>query len=381
MLHQTTFPSDLLRVDGALDLEPTARGVRPRRLPAWTRPQLPDALFDLVAQSTAGVRIALRTDATVIELTLHVTQVELPSGRTLPAVLDLVVNGEVTHRQTAAGGDVLRIMWGSSDVDIVPGTTETIRFTGLLRGDKDVEIWLPQAAACDLVSLAADAPIHPATTSIAPRWVHYGSSISHCVEADGPTGTWPAVAAAKANLRLTDLGFSGNAMLDPFVARTIRDLPADLISLKIGANIVADATMRQRTFLPAVHGFLDTIRDGHPSTPIVVISPISCPPLENRPGPIMSAHPRPQEATETDTGALTMSAVRELLHGIVQDRTATDAALSYVDGRALLGPDETGDLHDGIHPNAAAYRRMGGRFVSLLGLVDLQPGQARSTTS
>ena len=45
----------------------------------------------------------------------------------------------------------------------------------------------------------------------------------------------------------TNLGFSGSAMLDPFTARTIRDQPADLISLKLGINLVNGDAMRMRT--------------------------------------------------------------------------------------------------------------------------------------
>lgn len=43
--------------------------------------------------------------------------------------------------------------------------------------------------------------------------------------------------------------------------------------------------MRLRAFVPAVHGFLDTIRDGHPTTPLVLISPIFCAIHEDTPGP------------------------------------------------------------------------------------------------
>ena len=82
-----------------------------------------------------------------------------------------------------------------------------------------------------------------------------------------------------------NLGFAGSALLDPFVARTIRDTPADLISLKIGINLVNHDLMRRRAFGPAVHGWLDTIRDGHPGTPLVVISPLCCPIHEDLPGP------------------------------------------------------------------------------------------------
>ena len=74
-------------------------------------------------------------------------------------------------------------------------------------------------------------------------------------------------------------------MLDQFVARTIRDLPADLISVKAGINVVNGDTMRERTFGPALHGFLDTVRDGHPTTPIALVTPIVCPIVEDHPGP------------------------------------------------------------------------------------------------
>ena len=80
---------------------------------------------------------------------------------------------------------------------------------------------------------------------------------------------------------MVNLGFAGNAMLDPYVARTMRDLPADLISVKTGVNIVGRGTFKPRTFGPAVHGFLDTIRDGHPDVPLLVISPIILPKAED----------------------------------------------------------------------------------------------------
>lgn len=370
MLHLAEFPSELVRVEGALDFERTPRGLRPRRLPAWTRAQLTDPLFDLVVQATAGVRLVFRTEATALELTVHFTRVGLPGVGTLPTMVDLLVDGEPAGRQGAVDGDVILIKSADGDVELVPGSAEVLRFEGLAVGDKEVQVWLPQGAACDLVSLGADAPIRTAPVSVDRHWIHYGSSISHCVEADGPTGTWPAIAAAAAHLRLTGLGFSGNAMLDPFVARTIRDLPADLISLELGANIVGGAAMRERTFLPAVHGFLDTIREGQPETPVVVVSPIACPMLEDLPGPTV-----PDPATGNRTlgtlediryGALTLSAVRGQLEEIVRERSKTDRNLSYLDGRTLLGADEVDSLHDGLHPDAAGYRRMGARFAAAL---------------
>ena len=115
--------------------------------------------------------------------------------------------------------------------------------------------------------------------------MHHGSSISHGSVATYPTETWPVVAARLAGLDLVNLGLGGSALLDPFVARTIRDTPADLISLKLGINLVNQDLLRRRALGPAVHGYLDTIRDGHPETPVRLVSPIYCGIHESVPGP------------------------------------------------------------------------------------------------
>src|SRR6266704_1813796 len=107
-----------------------------------------------------------------------------------------------------------------------------------------------------------------------PVWLRHGSSISQGSNATTPARTWPAVAARLAGAELRNLGIGGSALADPFTARVMRDAPADLVSVKLGINVVNLDSMRLRSFVPAVHGFLDTIRDGHPTTPLVIISPI-----------------------------------------------------------------------------------------------------------
>jgi hypothetical protein len=125
--------------------------------------------------------------------------------------------------------------------------------------------------------------------------------------------------------------------------------------------------MRERTFVPAVHGLLDTIRDAHPQIPIVLITPITCPVAEDHPGPTSTAEtgqcsvlPRPPELA---VGALTLRRIRELEAEIVAARRAAgDEHLHLMHGPELFGPDDVGDLPDGLHPNAEGYQRMGERF-------------------
>ncbi|MFF9571402.1 hypothetical protein [Streptomyces sp. NPDC014685] len=52
---------------GALDLETTAAGVMPRRLPAWTKEQYQDPSVYGVTVMPSGVRLVFRTDARPLE--------------------------------------------------------------------------------------------------------------------------------------------------------------------------------------------------------------------------------------------------------------------------------------------------------------------------
>ncbi|WP_327064218.1 GDSL-type esterase/lipase family protein [Kitasatospora purpeofusca] len=358
-----------VEIRGALDLEATPVGVMPRRLPAWTKEQYQDPTVFGGTVMPSGVRLVFRTDARVLEFVVLTSTGQLdgaPEPRPT-GMLELRVDGALVARQRAPLGHVVRMAGPGGAQRLVPGEPATARFDALPAGMKDVELWLPQQTPTELVALRADGEVLAPLPDGRPRWVHHGSSISHCLEADGPTGTWPVVAASLGGAEVTNLSQPGNDMLDPYVARTIRDLPADLISLETGVNIVARATFRLRTFGPAVHGFLDTIRDGHPDTPLLVVSPVSCPALDGCPGPTSVGRDGRITAlgdpAEVALGALSLQVVRDELARIVAARRARDPHLHYLDGRELLGPAEVDDLPDGLHPSAAAYRRMGERFA------------------
>ncbi|MCO5993507.1 GDSL-type esterase/lipase family protein [Actinoallomurus rhizosphaericola] len=362
-----------VEIRGALDLERTAAGLRPRRLPSWTRPQIPSPFCELVVAMPSGVRMVFATEATGLELDVLTTKTLAFTGEPNPGgVFALVVDGVPAERVPTPDGNVLALdPSGVKPPDVTPGEPATVRFGPLPPGRKQVEIWLPQSAQVELIALRADGPVHPPEPDPRPRWVHHGSSISHCMEADDPLGTWPVVAARAADVNVLNLGLAGNAMLDPFTARTIRDLPADVISLKLGINVVNGDTMRLRVFEPAVHGFLDTVREGHPDTPLLVVSPILCPMVEDLPGPTFPEiedgtvrFRTAGDAARLAEGALSLSVIREVLHRIVGERSAADPNLHYLDGRELFGESDVADLPDALHPNAAGYRRMGERFAA-----------------
>ena len=363
---------DVLRsaVQGAACVQETARGLALHRLPAWTRAQYgQDLAMGTAAAQGSGVRLELSTAATWIELDVLFTRYTVPSlgNRPRDAVLAVTADGMLVAVRRFDEGDVY-VAGATTRPELVAGEATTVRIELGSAGPRRVVIWLPHTAATELLGIRADADLAPAPVA-APRWIHYGSSISHCSNAQTPLGVWPVSAAEQLGLHVTNLGLGGSAHVDPYVARTIRDLPADLISAKIGINVVNEASFTARTFTPAVHGFLDTVREGHPVAPIVVISPIACPVHEQHPGPTrFDAHGRahhPDLARSPGDGLLTLVDIRAALASIVAGRRHTDANLWYLDGRSLLGEADVAYLADGLHPDAAGYLAIADAFVAL----------------
>jgi len=394
-----TIPFDHpeLRITGALDFDRSNHGITPRRLPAWTRPQVPP-FMELMVTQPSGVRLEFATDAETIELEVLLTRMELIGVGAHPAVFDLVVDGELRESRRDDGGALLRLdLRRPGRPEVVAGASSTLRFDGLGAGGKRCELWLPTNATVELRALrlsagsrlwqpaplmaagepapadvgASEGASHAETASHGDgsrrRWLHYGSSISHCLEASSPTRSWPALAARLAGVDLRSFAFAGNCHLDPFVARAMAEQQADLISLKVGINVVNMDAMRERTFTPALHGFLDTIREQQPDTPILLISPIFCPSAEDRPGPTFPDG-RGRFVTvsgndELRAGCLTLRWIRRIMSELAAARRKSgDDALHYLDGLTLLGPDDARHLPDDLHPDGAGYELLGRRF-------------------
>ena len=364
--------SEILR--GA-ELELTERGVRPHRLPAWVREQFPDPLLLAMESQPSGLCLAFTTAATAVRLVLHTLRVSYSGAPRPRGSIDVYLDGLMYSRDALIGGDTTEVGFDAAEPSFMPGEDHVFEFTlpGSFPTPHRVEIWLPHNESTEIVSLQADAAVRP-LDSDRPVWVHHGSSISHGSNAAAPSQIWPAVAARLGEVELRNLGLGGNAMVDPFMARLIRDTPADLISLKLGINVVSGDVMRHRAFEPAVHGFLDTIRDGHPTTPIVLVSPIYCGIHENASGPgtidmrsLGSGQIRftaADQPADIQRGQLTLEVIRGTLEGIVLGRS--DPHLRYLDGTVLYGAAdaETLPLPDGLHPDTRTHELIGQRFAT-----------------
>ncbi|SDU79836.1 SGNH/GDSL hydrolase family protein [Jiangella alkaliphila] len=311
---------------GAVSWEPAGRWRQPWRLPPRLqgRAYAPE-LFEK-AKAPAGVRAAMISDAR--ELTL-----ELDIGTEDPSPLDLLVDDELVQRaQVVAGKSQLTFA--------LPGRRAAI------------ELWLPQHGQTRL----ADVQLRDTTGTTQPapqaprRWICYGSSITQCRHASGPSETWPALVARAEEWDLLCLGFGGQCHLDPVVADTIRDQRADLISLCLGINVYGAVTYSARTWRGRVADFIARIREAHSETPIVVMSPIASPARE----------------ASTNAAGVTLTDLREGVHEVVADMSVDDSKLHLVDGTSILRLAEADLLADGLHPGPLGYRTMAARIGTVL---------------
>ena len=169
-------------IRGATEIERLGSGLAPLRLPAWTRAQHADRWIELWSAQTVGVRLVARTCARRIAIEMTVTRM-VPADATAPPFPCLAVatigGAEVGRAEIVAGPTIHTRPDGTwSEAD---GPRSVVEFA-LPESDveREVSIWLPHNGATVIHGVSADAPLEEAAASARPRWVHHGSSISHC---------------------------------------------------------------------------------------------------------------------------------------------------------------------------------------------------------
>jgi len=380
------FDSGAIRLLGHLESIPSMTSVRPVRLPRALWRRFPPKSAAVRAQfiRPSGVRISLTTAATSIVMRVRCTRMRLPQ-------VDAERNGFslcVDHEEIAfvpSPIDAYEVIdaTGTTSCERIEREFSEVRFDNLPPRIKNVEIWLPQMMIVDLFDMTADATFDAPAPSSRPVWVHYGSSISHGGNAERPTQTMPAVAARDAGLQLVNLGVAGQCHIDPFVASAIADIRPELISLELGVNVVGSRSLDQRSFAPAVHGFIDTVRAANPDVPILVITPLLWRGNETQAGPGDVAVGDDGvrfflRGTEEDVqaGALSMQEARDQLRDVVSVRQQAGEPTELISGLELYGEEDAASwpFADSLHPDSDQSVRIGLRLARSLARTVSQAG-------
>ncbi|WP_449374029.1 GDSL-type esterase/lipase family protein [Arthrobacter psychrolactophilus] len=293
--------------------------------PTGYLPPFTDGLANRAAMA-AGIRAAWRSDGGTLVLDGH--------GAEDCAPYDVLINGERAHRPPAIGAHryVLELN------ELAPNSL--------------VQLWLPHYGDFTINEATLDGGSVTSVGEEGPRWITYGSSITHCQQADGPTQTWPSLVARENGWRLTSLGLAGECQLDPIAADTIAQTPAELISLCVGINSYNAAVFSERSYGPALQGFINTVRRAHPTVPLVVITPVLSLPREDK----------------VNAVGWTLADYRKATADVVAQLQARgDSRLHLVDGATVLTEQEALErMPDTLHPDTAGYALMAQRLSPAL---------------
>jgi lysophospholipase L1-like esterase len=215
------------------------------------------------------------------------------------------------------------------------------------RGPERAIVHLPEGMRPTLLGLRAlGGEIAPAPCQ--PRWLCYGDSIVEGWKASGPAWAWPARASRAHGLDVVNLGYAGAARGELASAEEIAALAADVITIAHGTNCWTRTPHGEALFAEGLRSFLAIVREGHPSTPIVALSPMLRVDAEAKPNRL---------------GA-TLADLRSAFERVVRERIAGgDQRLVLVPGRELVPAAE---LPDGIHPDDAGHARLARTLGPLL---------------
>lgn len=315
--------------EGVVSLEKNNGSVTPWRIPHEDKDLFPDEGFHNQAAMNAGVRIVLKTNSKTIKVDSTVicggNEVAPPGCQ-----IDLCIDNEIVQTKFLdEHGDVV--------------------FADLPDGMKVVELWLSPCYSITVhgIEIEDDASLEKVEDKRL-KWITYGSSITHSVRAASPAMTWPAIVARDMDFNMLCLGYGGQCKVDPMIARMIRDMDADFISLKLGINVHGN-DLSPRTFPAAVIGTIAIIREKHKDTPLVVCSPIYSPPREDTPSPVGN----------------TLKDMRDAVKRAVESfQKRGDKNIYYVDGLKIFGAEHIDSLPDELHPDAKGMEFMAKNFMN-----------------
>ncbi|MCX5383604.1 GDSL-type esterase/lipase family protein [Streptomyces sp. NBC_00083] len=180
-----------------------------------------------------------------------------------------------------------------------------------------------------------------------PRWLVHGDSITEGWWSTRPAHSWPAVAGRRLGLDTVNLGYAGGGRGELAIAEQLARLPADVLTLAFGTNCWS-APFSVPLMYETLLAFVRLVRQGHPTTPLLLVSPLLHPEAEETPNAL--------GATLTELRTALEDAARTLM-------AEGDGHLRLLLGHGLLTPDH---LADGLHPTDEGHALLGAAVAEAL---------------
>ncbi len=222
--------------------------------------------------------------------------------------------------------------------------------------ERPATIYLPEGMLPLVRSLTAvHGEIAPAPAR--PRWLAYGDSVTQGWVASGPAQAWAAIAARKAALDLVNMGYAQSGRGEIATAEQMAALDAEVVTISYGSSCWDRLPHSVAMVEAGLDAFLDVVRQGHPETAVVVISPIL----------------RPEAEDEPNRLGATLGDIRTAIESVTRWRIGEgDANLALLPGREIVGERH---LVDGIYPGDEGHKRIAAAvgkylFASMRGTLD-----------
>jgi lysophospholipase L1-like esterase len=246
--------------------------------------------------------------------------------------------GELGYRGDGAGRTFAAWTAGGFVAEVVAELGEGVARLPLAGAEPTI-VYLPEGMRPTVLTVTGvGGDIEPAPAQ--PRWVVYGDSVAEGWIASSPALAWPAIAGREHGLDVVNLGYAGAARGELASAEQVAKLDADVLTVCHGTNCWTRTPHSAGVFRETTIAFFDIIRQEHPHTPLIVVSPVIRPDAEQAPNRL---------------GA-TLANLRTAMEQVVEQRIAAgDEQLRLISGLDLITAEQLGD---GIHPDDEGHRRM-----------------------
>ena len=302
------------------------------RLPAKARGVVRDPVWEL-GQHSAGLCVRFVTDSPTISAHWDLWSGNLAMNHR-PAS---GVSGLDLYIKDPTRPPSRQYHWLGTGIPGQQAGNENVLVDGLDGAAHEFVLYLPLYNGVESVQVGVKegATIRAAPRRIGKPVVMYGTSILHGGCAARPGMAYPAILGRAIDRAVINLGFSGNAKIEPEVAQLLAELDPSVYVLDYCPNNDA-AGVAERT-----EPFVQTLRAAHPTTPIVMVENIL-----------------PQKHLYVSTTAQGVAQKNAELRAAVERlREAGDAHLLYVPSEHLLGDDGEGTV-DGVHPTDVGFQRL-----------------------